>query len=247
MKEISELSFFDKLKNKRVIIVGPAPEEQYQKGFGAYIDSFDFVVRVNKGWRMSKDYPDLFGSRTDILYHCLDFDEESGGNIDYDFLKKSGCELIVSCYPNIYGNNFRDQMFNIGIRPYCLNLFLSQKGGINYSIIPSAYYLSVDEEMNTRPNSGTISFLHLLKSQLSFLHIIGFSFFSKGYVPSYRKSIDGTEAKDSKHSELLVLNRLKMHGNNHKIKEQIDFCKPILNNDPRVKMSPLLSKVLNEG
>ena len=179
MNEISQKDLFASLKNKRIIIVGPAPEPEYQKGFGRYIDSFDYVVRVNRGWRMSKENPDIFGSRTDILYHCLDFDEESGGMIDYNFLKKSKCKIIVSCYPNINGSNFRDQMFNIGIRQYCLNWFLSQNGGIDYSIVSGDYYLNVDEKMKTRPNSGTISFLHLLQSELSFLHIIGFSFSPK--------------------------------------------------------------------
>ena len=246
MKEISEEKFLNDLSNKKVIIVGPAPEPEYKDGFGSYIDSFDVVVRVNKGWRMSQESPAIFGSRTDILYHCLDFDEESGGLIDYDFLQSSGCEVIFSCYPNISGPNFRDIMLNSGVRHHCLNWFLSQNGGIDYSIISSDYYLGVDEEMNTRPNSGTISFLHLLRSNLSFLHIVGFSFFSKGYVSSYRKSIDGVTALDEEHSEFLVLDRLKKHGDNHKMQEQIDFCKPILGRDPRVKMSTLLSKVLDE-
>lgn len=246
MNQISETEYLDTLSNKKVIIVGPAPEPEYKNGFGSYIDSFDIVVRVNKGWKMSKENPDIFGSRTDILYHCLDFDEESGGMINYDFLKESGCKLIVSCYPNINGSNFRDTMFNGGLRQYCVNWFLSQKGGIDYSIISNDYYLEVDEKMNTRPNSGTMSFLHLLQSQLSFLHIVGFSFFVKGYVPSYRKSVDGTLAKDEDHSEFLVLKRLKDHGNNHKMQEQIDFCKPILQSEPRIKMSTLLNQVLNE-
>ena len=93
MNEISQKDLFASLKNKRIIIVGPAPEPEYQKGFGRYIDSFDYVVRVNRGWRMSKENPDIFGSRTDILYHCLDFDEESGGMIDYNFLKNLNVKL----------------------------------------------------------------------------------------------------------------------------------------------------------
>jgi|TARA_R110002096_G_scaffold315619_2_gene509882 hypothetical protein len=245
MNELSEKELFKYLNNKRVVIVGPAPEEEYVAGFGEYIDSFDVVVRVNRGWRMSKQNPEVFGFKTNILYHCLDFDEENGGYIDYDFLKKSKCETIVSCYPNINDINHRDIMFNMGIRQHCFELFLKQNGGVDYSFVSDGFYLNLDSKMNTRPNSGTVAFLHLLQSNLSHLEIIGFSFFSKGYVDSYRSSIDGISAKDAEHSEHLVLDRMRK-AQNHNIKRQIDFCKPVLTNDSRVSFSKSMKKVLNE-
>lgn len=245
MKLYSEKKLFEYLNGKRVIIVGPAPEEGYVDGFGDFIDSFDIVVRVNRGWRMSKENPEVFGSKTNILYHCLDFDEENGGFIDYEFLKKSKCETIVSCYPNINGANYRDIMFKMGLRQYCFNLFLKQNGGIDYSFVSDDFYLNLDSKMNTRPNSGTVAFLHLLQSNLSHLEIVGFSFFSKGYVPSYRSSIDGITTKDAEHSESLVLNRMDK-AKNHDLKKQIDFCKPLLINNSKVSFSRLMKEVFNE-
>ena len=251
MNLLSEEEYFNQLKDKKVIIVGPAPEKEYIDGFGSFIDSFDVVIRVNRGWNMSKESPSIFGSKTDVLYHCLDPHPENGDLIDFDFLMKSGCTNIVSPYPTVCDSNTRDSMFHGSYRLNCKKWFLSyynspESRDCNYSEISSDFYFDVDQKMNTRPNSGNIAFLHLLQSKLSFLYIIGFSFFSKGYVPSYRKSIDGIISKDEDHSEHLVLNRLKVHGNNHKMQEQIDFCRPILQSEKRVKMSNLLTQVLSE-
>lgn len=251
MKILKEQDYLDQLEGKRVIIVGPAPEKEYVNGFGGFIDSFDLIVRVNRGWNMSKEHPSIFGSRTDILYHCLDSSPENGGMIDLDFLIKSGCTNIVSPYPSVTDLSSRDFMFHSDYRLNWKEWFLShyhtaESRNLNYSEINPDFYFDVDKQMNTRPNSGNITFLHLLRSKLSFLHIIGFSFFSKGYVPSYRKTIDGVTSRNEDHSEWLVLNRLKAHGSNHKMQEQIDFCKPILRSDKRVKMSGLLTQVFNE-
>ena len=68
------------LKNKKIIIVGPAPYlENYE--LGNFIDSFDIVVRINKGHQMTKDSK-KFGSRTDILFHCVSQKFENGGELN---------------------------------------------------------------------------------------------------------------------------------------------------------------------
>ena len=246
MKEISEDSFLHSLSDKKVIIVGPAPEPEYTEGFGEFIDSFDVVVRVNRGWRMSEDSPSIFGLRTDILYHCWDPDPENGDVIDFSFLRTAGCRAIISPYPTVHNPGLRDNMFHYDYRFKCKKWLLSQNGGIDYCEVGSEFYFALDGAMNTRPNSGTAAFLHLLQSSLSSLHIVGFSFFKKGYVSSYRKSIDGVVAQSAEHSEALVLHRLKINGANHEMDKQIDYCKPALLADKRVKPSTLLSRILNE-
>ena len=55
------------LKDKKVIIVGPA-ESLLERGDGQFIDSFDVVVRVNRGIEPTLKNNDKLGTRTDILY-----------------------------------------------------------------------------------------------------------------------------------------------------------------------------------
>src|SRR5688572_8915743 len=60
------------LKNKRVAIVGPA-SSAYQTNRGEFIDSFDFVIRINKSPLVVKDgkFKADIGSKTDILFHSF--------------------------------------------------------------------------------------------------------------------------------------------------------------------------------
>ena len=67
------------LKNKKVNIVGPADYVNE----GEFIDNYDVVVRVNRGHNMINS-PIKYGSRTDILYHCINEHNEAGGKIPND-------------------------------------------------------------------------------------------------------------------------------------------------------------------
>ena len=62
--------YFDYLKDKRVIIVGPAGymENSYR---GEMIDKYDVIVRMNLASPVPPErYKDI-GSRTDVLYHLV--------------------------------------------------------------------------------------------------------------------------------------------------------------------------------
>ena len=64
------------LKQKSVIIVGPS-QNLIGKLKGKFIDSHDIIVRLNKCWKIPKELEKDYGSRTDILWHCMK--ETSGG------------------------------------------------------------------------------------------------------------------------------------------------------------------------
>ena len=74
------------LKGKRVIIVGPAESTMNNKD-GIFIDSFDVIVRVNRGIEPTELYKEYIGSRTDLLYNCLYEHPDNGGIIDLDYFK----------------------------------------------------------------------------------------------------------------------------------------------------------------
>lgn len=56
------------LENKTVALVGNASLEAKE---GDYIDSFDYVVRVNLGHTTAQEHPETVGARTDFLVHCV--------------------------------------------------------------------------------------------------------------------------------------------------------------------------------
>lgn len=63
---------FDKLwfQEKRVAIIGGA-DSVLQEPLGAYIDSFDVVVRINNGVKIIEDQHRFVGLKTDFLFHTF--------------------------------------------------------------------------------------------------------------------------------------------------------------------------------
>src|SRR5262245_53939599 len=68
----SEPEYAEFLRDKRVVLVGPGPTV-VGTAQGAFIDGHDVVVRLNHALPIPKAMEADVGSRTDILYHNLDF------------------------------------------------------------------------------------------------------------------------------------------------------------------------------
>ena len=79
--------YLDFLSGKKVALVGPA-EYLTKLNTGEYIDSFDVVVRVNRGTEVIDKYFNSIGKRTDILYNCLIKSPDNGGDIKVEEYKK---------------------------------------------------------------------------------------------------------------------------------------------------------------
>ena len=86
------------INNKNIVICGPAPYLN-QKKYGKKIDDFDVIIRFNKGHQLTKK-PEIFGSRTDILYHCLSENREDGGPITENLIKNIN-NYIVASFPTL--------------------------------------------------------------------------------------------------------------------------------------------------
>ena len=94
--------FLEYLKNKRVVIVGPAPTMVDSKQHDI-IESYDVVVRLNRALPiLEKLKPDI-GSRTDILYNCMNPSNECGGTIDIELLQRENIKVLVSPYAPVEG------------------------------------------------------------------------------------------------------------------------------------------------
>tara|TARA_B110000046_G_C12952152_1_gene380644 strand:- start:410 stop:1183 length:774 start_codon:yes stop_codon:yes gene_type:complete len=167
--ELKSNDFSKYLENKRVIIVGPA---DYVKK-GKFIDSFDVIVRVNKGHNMIKN-PLSYGSRTDILYHCAEQSEINGGPIPND----KNIKFIKFTFPknNIYGGGEKlDQI----------------KMKNNYKIVDEDKFIDFEKKIKTMPNAGTTAIWDLLNYNIKSLHITGFTMFQTNYNKLYREKAYG--------------------------------------------------------
>ena len=197
--------FNDKIRGKKIIIVGPAPYLG-DYNLGKFIDSFDIVVRVNKGHQMTVE-PNKYGSRTDILFHCVSQIYENGGEVNNDLMRCKKIKKIFCAYPYLYPNDdssFKGDRNLIGGNISIYQEFIKKKLQIPQVMIDKNYYINLEKKMQTRPNTGFIAIDHLSR-YTDKLYVIGFTFFKGGYNKLYRNTIDGK----SKNLEKVVIDRMR--------------------------------------
>ena len=88
-------NFNDYLKGKSVVIVGPSPYLE-GKSKGKFIDSFDVVIRMNKGWKIPPTQIKDYGSKTNIRWHCMMEHPNNGGAFEIDNMVNAGPNLKMS-------------------------------------------------------------------------------------------------------------------------------------------------------
>ena len=214
--------YLEYLKGKSVAIVGPAPSLFDTPNNKEIIESKDVIIRINKSLPIPANIQEISGKRTDILYNCLNADPESGGHLHISYLQKK-IKWLVCPYPDIY--------------PFSLDISKFKEWNSNripFTLFDKQRYEEIVREINTRPNSGVLTILDMLSSEIDNLYITGITFFRGGYIPEYRE-----------YSEEQVLNRMAVHGN-HRQEPQIEFMKQVLKNDNRVIMDSALKEIVYE-
>ncbi len=209
----------DYLKGKRVALVGPAPTVRTlsQK---EHIDSYDVVVRINKALPVPETLWESCGTKTAVLYNCLD--PASQGVLHIPYLSDT-IDWLVCPYPPIH--------------PYKGNIdrFKRQNDTrVDFCTFPKDYYCELSKAMNTRPNSGVLAILDILSCNIKELYITGITFFQGGYLKEYRTC-----------SEEETFKTMKAHGN-HRQEPQISFLKKTIQDDKRVKSDVFFAEVLKK-
>lgn len=215
------LKYSDYLRDKKVCIVAPGGYLK-DKNNGLNIDSYDVVVRLNTALPIKETMYSILGTKTHILYNCLNKQAHNGGIIDFDNFKLDW----ISCpYPDI-------KPFKGDIK----NFHSENNNKFNFHIIDKIYYLNLEREMGTRPNTGIGAILDLLIFPLKELYITGFTFLlDSGYLEEY-KSYLNTQEKLNKYMETNCHDRIK----------QVNYLKPKLLKDSRIKMDQELIDILNK-
>ena len=153
----------DYLKNKKVVLVGPAAYLHNSKKMN-FIDSFDVVVRLNNGYNISEERIQDLGSRTDVLYHCF-----WGPHFPQS--------IPFLTYPNIEPFSTDLTKFN-----------LVNQNRVPFEVYDLELYLKLFNLLNSRPNTGTCAIYDLINSQIKSLHVCGITMFKGGYIKGYRKT-----------------------------------------------------------
>ena len=214
------------LKDKRVVIVGPAPSLE-GSGMGEFIDGFDIVVRINKGFPLEKGLESDIGSRTDIHSHCLCTTDACGGPVYYKEMKDEGVFVLCS-YPKLVEPFYSD------VEVFERN---NSKWNLPYHIINLDYYLGIADMLGTRPNSGTLTIMDILAQDVKELYITGFTWFRDGWRKSYKK-MEGAPLEK-------ITNDISTEfGGAHRQKPQEDLVREIYLNDSRVSIDNIMKEIL---
>ena len=108
----SEDEFKNYVRNKKVAIIGPAPSVKDQEN-GHFIESeYDIIIRINKQWKHAPELDKYIGKRTDILYNCLDYRDDCGGEMDIDYLANKIKFLVCPIKYDFLNKTHRDTQFH---------------------------------------------------------------------------------------------------------------------------------------
>lgn len=214
------MSFADFVRDKTVVLVGPAPSIIGTKQ-GKYIDSFDIIIRLNKALPIPEHLKEDIGSKTDILYNCLNPKPHCGGKINFEVLKKNNVEYLCCPYPPIYP-------FKKNIDAFKKN----NKGFIKFKHFDTDYYLRLKKWMHTNPNTGVCAILDILRYPIKSLYVTGITFFKGGYYKEYRNQ-----------NEKQVLALMAKY-NFHQQEGQKKYMKKVLQRDERITMDKTLKDIV---
>ena len=219
------------LKNKRVVIVGPAECALKDKN-GEFIDNFDLVVRVNRGIEPTDNFSEYIGKRTDLLYNCLYEHPDNGGILNIDYLKSKQVKFIIY-HPEV-------SYQGIAIDSDPLNdkskgaLSKIKKSNYNNHRIDYKFYNSISSQVKCRPNTGFIALFHLLSFDIKELYITGYTFYLDNFMHGYKDHVDKTKFKEK-----------CFKSERHNQKNLWKFLKEQKTKDSRIKTDKYLERILS--
>jgi hypoxanthine phosphoribosyltransferase len=180
MYKDSMRKFFNYIKGKRVIIVGPASYLQ-GKGRGMEIDSYDVVIRVNHA--IPIDYPADYGTRTDVLYHAmtitaLNKEPHRATQLQFKAWEAADIKWFVSALDE-------DKPLVRKLTPFLNSVYFK------WTTVPEMFYDQVKESIGVKlPSTGVLAIAHLLESEAESLTIVGFDFYNSGIYTNYRGNVE---------------------------------------------------------
>lgn len=218
------------LKNKKVAIIGPA-ESAFFNESGKYIDTFDIVVRVNRGIEMVKGNESFIGNRTDVLYNSLDYGINSGGNLE-------GVDNTIKfiCCPY----SIEEGTFRRGAIPS------SVFDKFNIRFIDTKVYNKLKSGTNSGINSGFGAIVDILQHDIQQLYITGIDFYRSLYSSKYPSQTNNMAVSFDAIEKELEFKKYPNRRVHHPDRQYIEF-KKIISSDERIKLDPFLTKIIKDN
>ena len=164
------------ISGKTVAIVGPA-SSIINTNNGKLIDSFDIVIRLNKALPLSKKIIKDTGIKTDIIYNSLNTESHPGqNNLDTRLYKKYGVKFVCCPYP--FSGVFKQDILNY------INMY---KFDIPFRPVNKRKYSIFNNQLKTRPYTGTSAIMDILSYPIKLLYITGIDFYNTPYYSQYRR------------------------------------------------------------
>jgi len=227
---IIDRKFNQYLKGKSVIIVGPSPYMLEQEK-ADFIESFDVVVRLNKGWKVQEDRKKYLGERTDVRYHCGMIQMQNGGPWEIPQMLEQGVEWACIQFPK-----HLDYFHNDILRFEQEN----EKYNMNFHCWSDLeLYMSIHHYLGTRLSIGAATFTDLIFYDLERLHISGVTFLEDGWSKGY-----GKDKKDyAKSLDTEDWEKYKTFGS-HAFTPQRKLLKLLMSLDDRITLDKEVKEVI---
>ena len=216
------------LKGKKICIVGPAPHIN-GSGSGEEIDSYDIVVRLNKGYLLPKEYQQDIGESCDIIYQTCMPRDYMGITMPIEELKGSTKWICCSCPDKIHKHHIKDFIKYVDGR---IGVHIMNKKKWDKYAIKLARSNSI---VISPPTSGFSAIIDLLRYDIEEMYIVGMTFFQKRgknnevYYPGYPTN-DPTHSRRKK--------------SKHNYSKEMKVFKKIFAKDGRIKCDPILQKLI---
>ena len=175
----------DWFAGKSVAIIGPSKSVKSELAEHSAED-FNIIVRMNKGLELALHDSNLWGPRTDVLFHNLkEEDAERGsGRLDDEFLTRAGLRYLI--FPHASPEKWRKNLEITAQR-------FPSDAQVTLCIPPLALYAETRKELGgLMPTTGYMAISTFMSLPLDRLGIFGISFFSTGYTPGYTTSQQAT-------------------------------------------------------
>ena len=219
----------DFLKDKKVILVGPS-ESLLKNKNKEFIESFDIIVRVNRGIEPTDKYGEYVGERTDILYNCMLEHPDNGWKIDSNYFASKKLKFVVY-HPEVDFHGRAIDKDPSHLKPKTIKKL--QNNNIFTNKIGFEFYNKISSQVKCRPNTGYIAIFDLLNYDVKELYITGFTFYLDKFMPGYKDQVDKEE-----------FNNKCFTSQRHNQKNLWEFLKKSYAENSKLKVDPYLHKIL---
>ena len=260
------------LKDKEVIIVGPAPYLE-NSGMGSQIDSFDVVVRLKSGYPVPNNIKKDLGERIDLWYTNLKAEQNHLNSTTFEEMEKNNLKTVVFPYPIQYERNdvFKTSVLRlIGILKYNFRKgveaiqkhfkYRNKKCPFNISYDSSSlYFQNLEKIIGSRPTTGMLAIMDLLQYDIKKLQMVGFTFRYEVLKEQEKQGhnvnmfegdpnkLTGLYSKYYKSNKSAIRSWQKTLANKtHELRKELIFFKKLRELDKRIRVDSYLYKILEE-